>query len=181
MFIASFGSAAAGWAHSPGAAEYSPGHGTARGTDSAAGARLGHIVLELRDLPGLPDPRLQPPTVADAGDPFAELRIVHLVARLPRGVPVRVRDLVDRLNAEHLDWSFSRSVVVAALVQLQSNWMSDYRNSSGLELDEGSQGETVTVEDSSRVDPWIIRQADRLAGACTERLRTFAVDEGSIP
>ncbi len=138
-------------------------------------------MLELRDLPGLPDPRLQPPTVADAGDPFAELRIVHLVARLPRGVPIRVRDVVDRLNAEHLDWSFSRSVVVAALVQLQSNWMSDYRNSSGLELEKGSQGETVTIEDSSRVDPWIIRQADRLAGACTERLRIFAVDEGSIP
>ncbi len=138
-------------------------------------------MLELRDLTGLPDPHLQPPTVADAGDPFAELRIVDLVARLPRGVPVRVRDIVDRLNAEHLDWSFSRSVVVAALVQLQSNWMSDYRNGNGIELGAGSQGETVSIEDSSRVDPWIIRQADRLHGACTERLRTFAVDEGSIP
>ncbi len=138
-------------------------------------------MLQLRDLPGLPEPRLQPPTVADAGDAFAELRIVHLVARLPRGLPVRVRDIVDRLNAEHLDWSFSRSVVVAALVQLQSNWMSDYRNSSGVELGEGDQGETVTIEDSTRVDPWIIRQADRLSGACIERLQTFAVDEGSIP
>ncbi len=119
--------------------------------------------------------------MADAGDPFAELRIVHLVARLPRGVPVRVRDIVDRLNAEHVDWSFSRPVVVAALVQLQSNWMSDYRNASGVELESSAQGETVTIEDSSRVDPWIIRQVDRLAEACTERLRTFAVDEGSIP
>jgi len=150
-------------------------------TDHRPGARLGDIVLQLRDLPGLPDPRLQPPTVADAGDPFAELRIVHLAARLPRGVPIRVRDIVDRLNAEYLEWSFSRSVVVAALIQLQSNWMSDYRNSSGLELAEAAQGEIVTIEDSSRVDPWIIRQADRLAGACNDRLRTFAIDEGAIP
>ncbi len=150
-------------------------------TDHVSGARLGDIVLDLRDLPGLPDPRLQPPTVADAGDPFAELRIVHLVARLPRGVPIRVRDIVDRLNAEHLEWSFSRSVVVAALIQLHSNWMSDYRNSSGLELGEGAQGEMVTIEDSSWVDPWIIRQADRLAGACNDRLRIFAIDEGAIP
>ena len=54
----------------------------------------------LRDTPALPDPRLQPPTLAEAGDPFAALRVVHLLARVPRGESVRVRDVVDRLNKE---------------------------------------------------------------------------------
>jgi len=138
-------------------------------------------VLNLRDLSGLPDPNLQPPTSAEPGDPFAELRVVHLLARIPRGEPVRLRDLVDRLNADYVDWSFSRRVVIAAIVQLQANWMADYRNSEGITLTEGLQGPVVAIEDSSRVDPWILRQADRLSCACTERLRAFAVEEGVTP
>ncbi len=135
----------------------------------------------LRDLPDLPAADLYPPTYADAGDPFAELRIVHLLARIPRGAPVRVRDVVDRLNADHVDWSFSRAVVVAAVVQLQANWMADYRNSSGITLEEGPQGPEVTIEDTSRVDPWIVRQVGRLADACRQRLASFAIEEGAIP
>jgi hypothetical protein len=138
-------------------------------------------VLSLRNLPGLPDPNLQPPTIAEPGDTFAELRVVELLARIPRGEAVRVRDVVDRLNADYVDWSFSRRVVIAAVVQLQANWMADYRNSEGIKLEEGPQGPIVTIEDSSRVDPWILRQADRLSCACTERLRAFAVEEGATP
>jgi hypothetical protein len=138
-------------------------------------------VLTLRDVPGLPDPNLQPPMTAEPGDPFAELRVVHLLARIPRGIPTRLRDLVDRLNAEYVDWSFSRSVAIGAIVQLQANWMVDYRNVDGIRLEDGPQGAFVVIEDSSRVDPWIVRQAQRLAGACTERLRAFAVEEGAIP
>ena len=138
-------------------------------------------MLNLRDLSGLPDPNLQPPTSAEPGDPFAELRVVHLLARIPRGESVRLRDLVDRLNAEYVDWSFSRRVVMAAIIQLQANWMADYRNSEGITLTEGPQGPVVTIEDSTRVDPWILRQADRLSCACTERLRAFAVEEGVTP
>jgi hypothetical protein len=138
-------------------------------------------MLILRELSGLPDPHLQPPTVAEPGDPFAELRVVHLLARVPRGQPVRVRDIVDRLNAEHLDWSFSRPVVQAAIVQLQANWMVDYRSSVGVDLRDGPAGAEVVIEDSPRVDPWMIRQVDRLHCACTERLRAFAVEEGAIP
>jgi hypothetical protein len=138
-------------------------------------------VLVLRQTPGLPDPNVQPPTIAEPGDPFAALRIVHLLARIPRGEPVRVRDLVDHLNASYVDWSFSRGVVVAAIVQLQSNWLSDYRNSDGIVLEDGPAGPQVTVEDTSRVDGWIARQAQRLAGSCTERLRAFALEEGAIP
>lgn len=136
--------------------------------------------MRLRQTPGLPDPHIQPPTVAEAGDPFSALRVVHLLARVPRGAPVRVRDIVDLLNAEYLDWSFPRAVVVAAIVQLQANWLTDYRNSDGIVLTEGPAGPELTIEDSSRVDPWIVRQAERLVAACRERLSEFAIDEGDI-
>ena len=86
------------------------------------------------------------------------------------------------LNADYVDWSFSRSVVIAAIVQLQANWMADYRNVDGIRLEDGAAGSRACeIEDSSRVDPWILRQAERLACACTERLRAFAVEEGAIP
>jgi hypothetical protein len=132
----------------------------------------------LRQTPGLPDAAVQPPTVAEAGDPFAALRIVDLLARVPRGQPVRVRDIVDQLNADYLDWSFSGGVVVAAIVQLQANWRSDYRNSDGIELRDGPTGPELVIEDSSRVDPWIVRQAERLRAGCREQLRIFAIEEG---
>ena len=136
--------------------------------------------MRLRETPGLSDPALQPPVVAEVGDPFADLRVVHLLARLPRGGAVRVRDIVDRLNGDHLDWSFSREVVVAAIVQLQANWLTDYRNSDGLVLDEGAAGPELTIEDSSRVDPWMVRQVERLRGTCEDRLREFALEEGGL-
>ena len=135
--------------------------------------------MQLRETPGLPDPGLWPPVVAESGDPFADLRVVHLVARLPRGSAVRVRDIVDQLDSDYLDWSFSREVVVAAIVQLQANWLTDYRNSDGLVLADGPAGPQLTIEDTSRVDPWMARQAQRLRERCEERLRRFAVEEGS--
>jgi len=138
-------------------------------------------MLNLRDTAGLPDPHLLPPQVAEVGDPFAELRVVHLLARIPRGVPVRLRDIVDRLNAEHVDWSFTRPVVATAVLQLQANWAADYRTTEGIVVGDDAAGGTVRIEDSSRVDPWIVRQAERLADECRLRLRAFAVEEGAIP
>ncbi len=123
---------------------------------------------------GLPDARLQPPTIAETGDPFGALRVIDLVARVERGRPIRIDDLVDRLNADHLDWLFTRPVVAQVLVALQANWMADYRNASGIELGDGPYGPTVTIEDSSRVDPWIVRQAQREAAECRRRLDAFA-------
>ena len=38
--------------------------------------------------------------------------------------------------------------------------MADYRNSSGIVVEDGPLGPTLAIEDSSRVDPWIVRQAD---------------------
>ena len=129
----------------------------------------------LRPAPaGLPEPTLAPPVVAESADPFTTLRVIDLLARLERGRPVRLADVVDRLNATHLDWLFPASVVAGVAVALQSNWMTDYRNSSGIILDDGPYGATIQVEDSSRVDPWIVRQAKREADACRDRLRTFS-------
>ena len=139
------------------------------------------MTLDLRDVPGLPDPDLRPPIVADSGDPFATLRVAHLVARLPRGVPIRLRDIVDRLNADYLDWSFSRPVVAAVVVQLQSNWIADFRAQNGFDLDEGPAGDELTIEDTVRVEPWLVRQVERHAQECRGRLRAFAKDEGAIP
>jgi hypothetical protein len=129
----------------------------------------------MRSAPsGLPDPLVHPPTIAEAGDPFAAIRVIDLLARIDRGRPIRVADLVDRLNATYLDWLFSAAVVADVALQLQSNWMTDYRNSSGIVLDDGPYGTTVAIEDSSRVDPWIVRQARRMTAACTERLAEFS-------
>jgi len=123
---------------------------------------------------GLPDPNLRPPIVAESGDPFGALRVIDLVARIERGRAIRLDDLVDRLNATYLDWLFTSRVVADVLVTLQANWMADYRNASGIVLEDGPYGPTVTLEDSSRVDPWIVRQAHREAVECRERLAAFA-------
>ena len=129
----------------------------------------------LRPAPiGLPESTLAPPVVAECGDPFAAIRVIGLLARIERGRPVRIADLVDRLNAMHLDWIFSPAVVADVAVTLQANWMADYRNSSGIVLEDGPYGATIEIEDSSRVDPWIIRQADREAAVCRDRLATFS-------
>ena len=132
-------------------------------------------LLELRPAPaGLPDPNLVPPTIAESGDPFAALRIVALLARIERARPVRIADIVDRLNAIYVDWIFPAAVVADVAVQLQANWMTDYRNSSGIVVDDGEYGPTIAIEDSSRVDPWIVRQALREAAASRERLDAFS-------
>ena len=84
----------------------------------------------------MPDAHIVPPPVAEPGDPFSTLRVIDAVARMDRGRPIRLDDLVDRLNATHLDWLFTRAVVADALIALQANWMADYRNSSGIVIDE---------------------------------------------
>jgi hypothetical protein len=129
----------------------------------------------LRRAPaGLPDPTISPPVVAEAADPFTAIRVIDLLARLERGTPIRLADVVDRLNATYLDWLFTMPVVAHVALQLQSNWMADYRNSSGIVVADGPLGPTIAIEDSSRVDPWIVRQAQREAVSCTERLAEFS-------
>ena len=87
----------------------------------------------LRTAPaGLPDPDIDPPNIGESGDPFTAIRVIDLLARIERGRPVRLADLADRLNASYLDWLFPVPVIVDVALQLQANWMADYRNSSGI-------------------------------------------------
>jgi hypothetical protein len=127
---------------------------------------------------GLPDTDLHPPTVAQAGDPFAALRVVHLLARSPLGRPIQVSQLVARLNGEHLDWAFSPRVVAGVVVQLQANWMADFRTVEGIRLEDGPLGPSVEIEDSARARTWLVAQAWRLHEECGDQLREFARGEG---
>jgi hypothetical protein len=122
----------------------------------------------------MPDPGIVPPTIGESGDPFTTVRVIDLLARLERGRAVRLADIADRLNASYLDWLFPVAVVADIALQLQANWMADYRNSSGIVVADGAMGPTLEIEDSSRVDPWIVRQAQRAADDCTERLAEFS-------
>ena len=122
----------------------------------------------------MPEPVLAPPVVAESGDPFGNLRIIDLVARLERGRPIALSAIVDRLNATYRDWLFEQRVVADAVLQLQANWMADYRNTSGIVLEEVDGPATLTLEDSSRVDPWIVRQAQRVAAQCRDALLEFS-------
>jgi hypothetical protein len=129
----------------------------------------------LRPAPvGLPEADLAPPVVAESHDPFTALRVIALLARIERDRPIRLADIADRLNATHLDWIFPPEVVADVAVALQANWLADYRNGSGIELEDGPYGPTIRIEDSSRVDPWIVRQAERQHDACRERLLAFS-------
>lgn len=130
---------------------------------------------ELRPAPeGIPDPGISPPVIAESADPFTALRVVTLIARVPRGVPIALTSITDRLNATHLDWLFPERVVADAVLQLAANWAADYRSTGGILVEDGPFGATVTIEDSSRVDPWIVRQAQRSAAECREALLEFA-------
>jgi hypothetical protein len=129
----------------------------------------------LRPSPaGLPAAELRPPVVAESGDPFAAARVIDLVARLPRGRAIPLGRVVDRLNATHLDWLFDQRVVADAVLQLQANWMTDYRNQTGIVLEDVGGVPTLTIEDSTRVDPWIVRQAERELARCRRILLEFS-------
>jgi hypothetical protein len=129
----------------------------------------------LRPAPaGMPAADLRPPVIAESGDPFTTARVLELVARLERGRPIRIQDLVDRLNATHLDWIFPAQVVTDVAIALRANWIADYRSQAGIVVDDGPYGATIEIEDSSRVDPWIVRQAEREVAACRERLAAFS-------
>jgi hypothetical protein len=106
------------------------------------------------------------------------VRIAHLIARLPRGESVRLGDVVDCLNADYLDWSFSRSAVAAVAVQLAANWQADFRTTLGFELRAGERGDELLIEDTARAANWLVSQVERYAAECRSRLQTFAREEG---
>ncbi len=89
-------------------------------------------------------------------------------------MPVRVADVAAALDRRYPDWVFSPAVVTHVALQLQSNWMADYRNVSGIVLEDSPYGATIAIEDSSRVDPWFVQQARQLADACSVALIEFS-------
>jgi hypothetical protein len=126
---------------------------------------------------GMPDPDIAPPQVARAGDPFGSLRIVVGLSRLSRNVTHQLRDVVAALNAAYLDWTFAEDVVVAELVQLQSNWSISFHGEDRIVLGENERGRTVLIVDSTKMTPFLLAQAQAQAQACDAALREFALGE----
>ncbi|MGH2463666.1 MAG: hypothetical protein ACRDFZ_08620 [Candidatus Limnocylindria bacterium] len=127
---------------------------------------------------GMPDPDIAPPQVARSGDPFADLRIVHGLARLPRNVTHQLRDVVAALNATYLDWSFGEDVVLAELTQLQSNWSISFHGEDRIVIGANERGRTLLIVDSTKMTPFLIAQAQRLTEACDAELRRFTLGDG---
>jgi hypothetical protein len=129
----------------------------------------------------MPDPILAPPQIARAGDPFAQLRMVHFVSRLRRNTTHQLRDVVLELNAAFLDWAFTEKVLLAEIVQLQSNWAISYHGEDRIVLDRNERGHTLLIVDSSKMGSFFVAEATRLVARCEEELRSFAIDEGHGP
>ena len=110
------------------------------------------------------------------------LRVIDLVARLERGRPVRIADLVDRLNATHLDWLFTRARRRrrACSSSRRTGWptTATRRASSSTTAPYGADAQ---IEDSSRVDPWIVRQARARAAACAGAARARSAASTARP
>jgi hypothetical protein len=129
----------------------------------------------------MPDPEVSPPQIARNGDPFAGLRLVHFVSRLPRNVTLQLRDVVAQLNATYLDWAFSEKVVLAELVQLQANWSISFHGDDRIVLDRNERGHTLLIVDSTKMSGFLVAEAKRLAEACDAELRRFALGDGIHP
>ena len=129
----------------------------------------------------MPDPDLTPPQIARSGDPFASLRIVHFVSCLQRNETLQLRDVVAALNATYLDWFFSEKVMLAELVQLQSNWGISFHGDDRIVLDRNARGHTLLIIDSTKMSTFLVNEARRLAAACDEELRRFTLGDGVSP
>ena len=126
----------------------------------------------------MPDPTLAPPQIARAGDPFAAIRVVHFVSRLRRNETLQVRDVVNALNADFLDWYFSEKVVLAELVQLQANWGISFHGDDRIVLDRNERGHTLLIVDSTKMSSFLVNEARRLAEKCADELRRFTLGDG---
>lgn len=116
----------------------------------------------------------QPPVIAEARSPFTAVRVASLLLARPRGFGERVAAVADALNAEHTDWLFETRVVADELLQLQSNWFSDFRTTTGFALNDSPNGTLLHLEDSSRMSGWLQRQVEKAEEACRAELDQFA-------
>ena len=130
---------------------------------------------------GMPDPDLVPPQIARAGDPFAALRVVHFLSRLPRNLTLQLRDVVLSLNAAYLDWAFAEKVVLAELVQLQANWAISFHGEDRIILDRNERGHTLLITDSQKMSAFLVSEAKRLVSVCEQLQREFVLSDGPSP
>jgi hypothetical protein len=130
---------------------------------------------------GMPDPGIAPPQIARGGDPFARLRILHFLSRLPRNATHQLRDVVAALNAAFMDWYFSEKVVLAELVQLQANWSLSFHGEDRIVLDRNERGHTLLIVDSTRMNAFLVAEARRAADEADEELRRFTLGDGVSP
>jgi hypothetical protein len=130
---------------------------------------------------GMPDADLVPPQIARAGDPFAALRVVHFLSRLPRNASLQLRDVVVALNANYLDWAFAEKVVLAELVQLQANWAISFHGEDRIVLDRNERGHTLLITDSQKMSAFLVSEARRLIAVCEQQQREFVLGDGLSP
>lgn len=115
-----------------------------------------------------------PPVIAEARSPFTAVRVAALMLARKRGLRERLADIADALNAAHLDWLFERRVVIDELLQLQANWFSDFRTTTGFIVEDSDQGPVITLEDSLRMSGWLERQVAKATEECKRELAAFA-------
>jgi len=115
-----------------------------------------------------------PPVIAEARSPFTAVRVAALMLARKRGLRERLADIADALNAVHLDWLFERRVVADELLQLQANWFSDFRTTTGFIVEDSDQGPVITLEDSLRMSGWLERQVAKATEECKRELAAFA-------
>ncbi len=118
-----------------------------------------------------PHPLPWPPVIAEARSPFTAVRVAALLLARPRGFGERVAAVADALNAAHTDWLFETRVVADELLQLQSNWFSDFRTTTGFALNDAPNGTLIHLEDSSRMTGWLQRQVEKAESCLPRRAR----------
>ena len=70
--------------------------------------------------------------------------------------------------------SAARSWSTSCSSSRRTGWPTTGTRRASCSTTTGSYGPTLTIEDSTRVDPWIVRQAERTAAGAQERLRAFS-------
>ena len=136
----------------------------------------------LADAPdGMPDPNVAPPQIARSGDPFARLRIIHHLSRLPRNVTLpgagRGRLPERRLPRLVLQREGGPRRAGPAAGQLGISFHGDDR----IVLDRDERGHTLLIVDSTRMTAFLVAEGRRAADEADEELRRFTLGDGVSP
>ena len=126
--------------------------------------------------PGLPDPSIRPPIDGRVRRPVHG-RSASSTCWPASSAPDRSSSATSPTGSTptHLDWLFPRAVVADVVVQLQANWMTDYRNTLAASW---SRTARMARRSPSRTAPGSIRGSCARPSArprrCRERLAEFS-------